>query len=123
MQSVLVHCGPNCLGEVKKNKNLREDNPSKSLDLNLGPSDTKQESSPTLFTRCSYYSRAKLKDENHFAVKYEVLFILNNNFGLLIFLQSFPLRFLIFIIARCVIHIRRRHSDVRRIILLDFSKA
>jgi len=89
-----MHSGANCLGEVKNNKNiLRYDNPSKSLDLNLRPWDTKKESSPTLFTRYDYYSLSTVKDANHFSVKYEVLFILNDRFGLLIFLHSFPLRF------------------------------
>jgi hypothetical protein len=100
MQSTVMHGGANCLGVVinnnnNNNNNLRQDNPSQSLGLNLGPSDTKQESSPTLFTRYNYYSRATIKDANHFSVKFEVLFILNDRFGLLIFLQSFPLRFLI----------------------------
>jgi hypothetical protein len=99
MQSIVQHGGANCLGKVNNNNNnnnninLRQGNPSQSVDLNLGPSDTKQESSPTLFTRYNYYSRATVKDANHFTVKYEVLFILNNRFTLLIFLKSFPLRF------------------------------
>lgn len=89
-----MQCGANCFGEVKNNKNiLWRNNPSHSLDLNLRPSDTKQESSPILFTRYDYYSRSTAKDANLFSVKYEVLFILNIKFGLLIFLHSFPLRF------------------------------
>jgi len=53
-----MHFGANCLGEVKNyENNLRYDNPSQSLDLNLRPSDTKQESSSTLLQ--SFYSKRR----------------------------------------------------------------
>jgi hypothetical protein len=94
IQSILMHCSANCFGEVKNNKNnLRQVNPSQSLDLNLRPSDTKQQSSLTLFHQVQLLQSCYSKRRKHFTVKNEDLFILYNNFGLLIFLHSFPLRF------------------------------
>jgi hypothetical protein len=57
-----MHCSASCLGEVKNNKNnLRQDNPSQSLDLNLRPSDTKKESSPTPFHQVQLLQSCNVK--------------------------------------------------------------